>query len=142
MRLPANCSGEKKSTVIHLLLGGILCVLVACISTDGSHFIKIVRIVLGMLGKMCGVAAFDSMKLWSAELYPTNVRAVAMGILDVSGRFGSAVSPWLVIYLEAFGSWIPFVIIGILTLLGAAVGLLLVETKGTAMKEYADTDQE
>ena len=134
--------GRKKSTLISLLLGGTMCVLIGCIPTNGNHFMKTVRVVLGILGKMCGSVTFSSIYLWSAELYPTNVRAVAMGILQVSARVGSAASPWVVNGLAAVGEWIPFVVIGIVTLVGAAVALLLPETKGTVMKESADTGQE
>ena len=59
----------------------------------------------------------------------------------MSARIGSAASPW-VIGLEIFGAWIPFVVIGVLSLIGAAVGLVLPETKGTVMKETTDTDQD
>ena len=77
------------------------------------------------------------MYIWSPEVYSTEMRATAMGLLQVSGRIGSGLSPFVVIEAAQYGGWIPFVIIGIIGLAAAGLGLVLPETKG---KEIVDVE--
>ena len=125
--------GRKASTCGHLLIGALMCLSIACVPDKSS--IQVVKVVLGILGRMCGSAAFFSVYLWLAEMYPTSIRAVAMGMMQVSARVGSAMSPWVVMELGKFGKWIPFVVVGVISLLGAAIGCMLPETKGTLLEE-------
>ena len=48
---------------------------------------------------------------------------------------GSGLSPIVVIELARFGEWIPFVFIGVVSLVDASLGLLLPETKGKELKD-------
>ena len=144
MGLPATCIaafvnrrfGRKISTVGHLLVGSIMCLSIACIPRN----IKVVKVILGIVGKMCGTASFFSLYLWAAEMYPTNIRAVAMGVMQVSARIGSAMSPWVVLELGVFGEWVPFLVIGLVSLVGSSLGCLLTDTKGTVLEDSVDPD--
>ena len=47
-------------------------------------------------------------------------------------------SPWVVIQLGMVEYWIPFVVVGVVALGGAALGCLLPETKGTVLEDTID----
>ena len=125
--------GRKISTLSPVILGGVTCFVIAGLPSNDGY--RIVRLVLGIFGKFCGVAQFACLYTWSPEIYPTSIRAVAMGVVQLSARVGSSLSPFVVIDLARYGSWIPFVVIGVVCLLAAGFGLLLPETKGMELRE-------
>ena len=125
--------GRKKSTLIPMLIAGVACLGIAIIPERGN--LKIARVILGVAGKMLISMAFHAIYIWSAEMYPTDIRATAFGVLQVSSRLGSASSPWVVGGLISFGMWIPFTVMGIASLIASALGMLLPETKEITLKE-------
>jgi len=131
--------GRKKGTLVPLLIGGTACLAIAWIPLRGS--LKVARITMGITGRLAAATAFHTVYLWSAELFPTNVRGTAIGVLQVFARVGSASSPWIVKGLGAFGTWIPFAIIGVASLIASAIGLYLPETKETRLEMSFDLDK-
>ena len=61
-----------------------------------------------------------------------------MGLLQMSARVGSFLSPLVVLELARFGEWIPFVFIGFVSVAAATLGLVLPETKGKELKDAED----
>ncbi|KAJ9577165.1 hypothetical protein L9F63_006287, partial [Diploptera punctata] len=55
-----------------------------------------VKTALALLGKLGALACFATMYLYSSELFPTILRAVAMGHLGFWARVGSLLSPQLI----------------------------------------------
>ncbi|KAL9962625.1 hypothetical protein ACROYT_G031745 [Oculina patagonica] len=72
-----NCNrfGRKKTTVAYMILAGVTVVAVSFIphGTNNIGFIA-GRVTLGTLGKLCITTSFDSLYVFSAELFPTVVR--------------------------------------------------------------------
>ncbi|KAJ8300520.1 hypothetical protein KUTeg_022039 [Tegillarca granosa] len=52
-------------------------------------------IALAMIGKSAISAVFAQVFVYSSELYPTSLRTLALGVLNVSGTVGSMVSPYI-----------------------------------------------
>ena len=131
----ASCKrfGRKKTSLVPLLFSGCACLVIAFIPDQGKW--KVARIVLGMLGKLFTSVTFNSLYVWSTELFPTGVRAAGMGVLQVSSRIGSSSSPWVANGLKVFFPWLPFLVMGITSLLGAFLGFCLPETMDTTLKE-------
>jgi len=52
-------------------------------------------VTLAMLGKVGISAAYAIIYVWSAELYPTVIRNVGMGISSTFANIGGMISPYI-----------------------------------------------
>ena len=52
-------------------------------------------IALALIGKCCITGAFDTIYVWSAEIYPTVVRNSGMGSSSAVARVGSMLAPYI-----------------------------------------------
>ena len=136
--ISVRAAGRKVSTLSAISVGSITCFVIAVLPNNAGY--KIARLVLGILGKFFGIATFACLYVWSPEIYSTNMRAAAMGIVQLSARVGSGLSPVVVNDLKEYGGWIPFVILGVVSLTAAGLGLLLPESKGKQLKEDSGND--
>lgn len=50
---------------------------------------------LAMVGKLCISAAYQSIYLYLAELYPTELRTQGMGAATMAASVGSIISPYI-----------------------------------------------
>eukprot|EP00794_Sanderia_malayensis_P010689 gene10689-11825_t len=132
-----NLVGRKKTIVSSVSIAGLACVAASIIPNDGTrpHLIPL-RVCLGILGKFCISMSFDSIYTWSAELYPTVIRGVAMGYLQIAARLGSALAPWVARWLIGIHAVLPFSLMGGLAIIVAVLQLKLPET---AFKPTAET---
>ena len=131
-----NALGRKIATLTPIILGGLTCFIIAALPHTDKY--NIARLVLGVIGQFCGVAQFACLYVWSPEIFSTNMRAGAMGLLEMSARVGSFLSPLVVLELARLGEWIPFVFIGFVSVAAATLGLVLPETKGKELKDAED----
>ncbi|KAJ8026855.1 Solute carrier family 22 member 16 [Holothuria leucospilota] len=90
------------------------------------------RIIIGMVGKCTISATFGIIFVYTAELYPTPLRGVAVGICALSARIGGMVCP-LVFILSVIWTPIPLVLFTIVSILTAILSFFLPETKGLRM---------
>lgn len=66
---------------------------------------SVVRITLGMLGKLCVSSVYKCIYVWSSEIFPTHVRALGMGVLQVGvGPFSIFNLTIVVFMLLGFGN--------------------------------------
>ena len=68
------------------------------VSSPGYNFLSI---GLAMLGKFGITSAFAMLYVFTAELYPTLVRNMAVGVASMASRVGSIIAPYFV-YLGAY----------------------------------------
>lgn len=120
--------GRKTAVVYSMLAGGLCCLAVAFLPRSGD--MGVLRLVVGLLGKFCISLSFDSFYTWSLELYPTHIRAVSSGYLQVNARIGGAAAPWIAQGLKEFHKDAPFVTMAALALTAGAILLRLPETRG------------
>eukprot|EP00795_Rhopilema_esculentum_P001447 gene1447-15872_t len=127
-----NRAGRKKSVIVTLALAGVFCCIVGgMLSTDNKQTKwKALTIIAGLSGKFCITCSFNSLYMWSLELYPTCIRGEGMGFLQITSRVGSALAPWIAKWLRVFHVTIPFSLMGALSLLSSVLLLILSETKG------------
>lgn len=93
--------------------------------------------VLVMVGKFGVTAAFSMVYVYTAELYPTVVRNMGVGVSSTASRLGSILSPYFV-YLGAYDRFLPYILMGSLTILTAILTLFLPETFGTPLPDTID----
>uniref|UniRef100_A0A7M5WS77 Major facilitator superfamily (MFS) profile domain-containing protein n=2 Tax=Clytia hemisphaerica TaxID=252671 RepID=A0A7M5WS77_9CNID len=125
--------GRRPTTCGNWVISGVSCMGVAFIPTHGVY--NWIRVAFGMLGKLSVTLAFSALFVWSVELYPTVIRSQGMGLMNVVSRIGGAYAPWVAQYVGNFNKYLPFLVMGSLSLISAALCYKLNETTGMALAE-------
>ncbi|OTF77863.1 hypothetical protein BLA29_011930 [Euroglyphus maynei] len=81
-----------------------------------------------ILGKMSLAGSFSLVFVYSAEIFPTILRITGLGVCSFASRIGAMSAPHLV-ELNLIGDSIPFLVIGILTLIAGLLSIVMPETK-------------
>ncbi|PSN41686.1 Solute carrier family 22 member 3 [Blattella germanica] len=120
------------------LITSIACLTISAISVipkEDTPWIDHLQTVLALLGKTCGICAFATMFLYTSELFPTVLRAVAMGHCGFWARIGSLLAPQLLFLGEHTIPAVPLIIIGIMGLLAGCSVFALPETLGQQLPD-------
>eukprot|EP00397_Hematodinium_sp_SG-2012_P017259 GEMP01017641.1.p1 GENE.GEMP01017641.1~~GEMP01017641.1.p1 ORF type:complete len:333 (-),score=52.18 GEMP01017641.1:509-1507(-) len=129
----------------RLLAGGELCIGVTCILSGLLRLIEVddgkVNPVAGhasnifaFIGKTSASCSFALVFLYTAELYPTAMRSIAVGTCSMIGRIGG-VSAYMIDLLKILWTPAPTVVIGIWSLIACVLALALPETAGLPLPE-------
>ncbi|XP_061193497.1 organic cation transporter protein-like isoform X1 [Saccostrea echinata] len=132
--------GRKKLHCACMVLGGLACILtIFTVLYIGKSHQMYTTVILAMIGKIGAAAAFAVIYVWSAELYPTVVRNVAMGASSSCARIGGMASPYIadlsLIVDGHFGQALPLVVFGGASILAGLLSLILPETLGANLPE-------
>jgi OCT family organic cation transporter-like MFS transporter 4/5 len=128
--------GRVKCYSGTFISGGICCGLVAILSfalEKGSHVWA--PVTVAMIGKFLISMTFAIAYLYTAELFPTSVRNVAVGAASTFARIGSMSAPYIVDLLGAVHAGIPAIIFGIVATIAGLLSLMLPETLNRKMPE-------
>ncbi|XP_042903942.1 carcinine transporter [Parasteatoda tepidariorum] len=115
--------GRRWSNTLFVFLTGVACLVPSFLTKDMAWS----AIVASMLGKFGSAAAFMVIYQQAAELYPTPVRALGMGVGSVVSSLAVICMPY-VCYLGIYNKAIPFLIIGALCVSAGLVAPLVPET--------------
>ncbi|XP_061473050.1 solute carrier family 22 member 4-like isoform X2 [Rhineura floridana] len=96
--------------------------------------LHLLSVILVMLGKFGITSAFSMLYVYTAELYPTIVRNMAVGATSMSSRVGSIIAPYFV-FLGAYDRFLPYILMGSLTVLIGILTLFLPESYGNPLPE-------
>ncbi|XP_021549025.1 solute carrier family 22 member 16 [Neomonachus schauinslandi] len=133
--------GRRNILAFSLISGALLCGVVMAIPKD--YFVW--TVVVTMAGKFAIGASFGLIYLYTAELYPTMVRSLAVGSGSMVSRVGSIVAPFWVSLSSAW-TFLPQLLVGILAFISGVLSLMLPETMGmplaTTWEEAAKQDTE
>ncbi|XP_078253212.1 organic cation/carnitine transporter 2-like [Rhinoraja longicauda] len=121
---------RRLSTASMLLLGGLILLVIQFIPPT----LHILATVLVMIGKTSITITFAIIYVFSAELYPTVVRNMGIGVCSMASRIGSIISPYFV-FLGMYDRKLPFMLMGMLILMAGSFCLLLPETRDQALPE-------
>ncbi|XP_049563220.1 solute carrier family 22 member 5 isoform X5 [Orcinus orca] len=124
---------RRYSMATALFLGGSVLLFVQLVPPDLYYLATI----LVMVGKFGVTAAFSMVYVYTAELYPTVVRNMGVGVSSTASRLGSILSPYF-IYLGAYDRFLPYILMGSLTILTAILTLFLPESFGTPLPDTID----
>jgi OCT family organic cation transporter-like MFS transporter 4/5 len=128
--------GRVKCYCGTFISGGICCGLVVILSfalEKGSHVWA--PVTVAMIGKFLISMSFAIAYLYTAELFPTSVRNVAVGAASTFARVGSMSAPYIVDLLGAIHAGIPAIIFGIVATMAGLLSLMLPETLNRKMPE-------
>ncbi|XP_004586449.2 organic cation/carnitine transporter 2 [Ochotona princeps] len=124
---------RRYSMAAALFLGGGVLLFVQLVPSDLYYLATI----LVMMGKFGVTAAFSMVYVYTAELYPTVVRNMGVGVSSMASRLGSILSPYFV-YLGAYDRFLPYILMGSLTVLTAILTLFLPESFGVPLPDTID----
>ena len=124
----ADAFGRRKSYVVYLLVAAAL-VPVYGLATSPTWLL-----ILGPFVAFFGTGFFSGFSALAAELFPTEVRATAMGLSYNIGRGFSALAPFVVGALAtSYGLGSAFFLQAAAFFLAALLALALPETKGKVL---------
>ncbi|KAJ4932812.1 hypothetical protein JOQ06_029654 [Pogonophryne albipinna] len=117
-------SFPRRLSCISFILLGALALLLIQITLDSNPAITLTLVLLGKFGILAGIAV---LYIFTSELSPTVIRNTAMSSCAMFSRVGSSVSPYL-LHLAVFNQFLPWIIVGCLSLLSVLVCFFLPET--------------
>ncbi|KAG8522094.1 Solute carrier family 22 member 16, partial [Galemys pyrenaicus] len=117
--------GRRNILIFLLISSALICGVIIIIPEN--HYIW--TMLVTMAGKFTIGASFGLVYLYTAELYPTVIRSLAVGSGSMVSRVGSIVAPFCV-YLSNVWVFMPQLIVGILALVSGLLALNLPETLG------------
>ncbi len=125
----ADAIGRRRSYVSYLVAAAAL------VPLFGSTRSLTALLLLAPLVGFFGTGYFSGFAAIASELFPTEVRATAMGVSYNLGRGFAALAPLAVGWVATRHSFFAaFLLLAAAFLLGAALALLLPETKGKALE--------
>jgi MFS family permease len=125
----ADSFGRRKSYVIYLVAAAAL------VPIFGSTHSLTWLLVLGPLVGFFGTGYFSGFGAIAAELFPTEIRATAMGLSYNVGRGFSAIAPFAVGWVaREYSFFTGFLLLAGAFLLAALLALALPETRGKQLE--------
>nr|XP_027224412.1 solute carrier family 22 member 8-like [Penaeus vannamei] len=115
--------GRRHTTGVDAVLGGALCLGVAAVPPDNTHVI----LALAIAGRFLITMSINVGQQYPIEVLPTVARGSGSGAIHTLGYGAAFVSPY-VVYLSKFGHFLPYTILGVVTVVGGLVCVLLPET--------------
>uniref|UniRef100_UPI0037E765BF solute carrier family 22 member 7-like n=1 Tax=Semicossyphus pulcher TaxID=241346 RepID=UPI0037E765BF len=131
--LSVNKIGRRLIQAGTLYMTGLLILCNMFIPQDKGQY----RTAVGALGKMCAEAAFTTLFLYTAELYPTVMRQNGLGYCSFFARFGVAVAPLIMVLEEVWGHF-PGTIFTLVAFVGGLSASYLPETSNVRLPETVE----
>ncbi|KAK7108455.1 hypothetical protein V1264_016193 [Littorina saxatilis] len=129
--------GRKPVYCVSILVAGLACVISLFPVMFGAPEWAV--IALCMTGRLFVCTAYGVIYVYGAELFPTVIRASAMGTGVTVSRVGSLISPYLadvgILVGGKLENALPLVVMGSPAILVGLFSLWLPETKGTRLPE-------
>ncbi|KAH8312740.1 hypothetical protein KR044_012612 [Drosophila immigrans] len=117
-------TGRRITTMFLFMWTGISLLLVLSVPAGSTTWI----VSFAMLGRFGISATYSVVTLYTAELYPTEIRNSALGTCSTWAHVGSISAPYVVDVLGALGWYIPTTICGCCVLVAGLLTLTLPET--------------
>ncbi len=121
----SDAFGRRPTYTTYLLLAAIL------VAVYGTVRDPMLLLLLGPFVAFFGTGYFSGFGAVAAEIFPTSIRATALGVTYNSGRLLSAVAPFVIGSLaERRGFGAAFMLTSVAFLIAAALWIGIPETKG------------
>lgn len=120
--------GRKAMASSSLLLSGfITCTTGLLVKLLGSNIDPVVAVALVTVARFGIVIAYNSSAQYATEIIPTSVRAQGVLMVHIVGYAFTFLSSYI-LYLSHYINYLPSLVLGALSVLGAVLCLLLPET--------------
>eukprot|EP00111_Clytia_hemisphaerica_P023866 TCONS_00070314-protein len=123
--------GRKKVVVAGFSLS---CLFLIAIGLTPETY-TMARVGMAISGRMGATLAFNTLFLWTFEIYPTVVRSKGMNICQMFSRLGSAAAPFLTSVLQDIDPKLPYFIMAGFAVAGTILCLFLPEMLGKPTRE-------
>ena len=125
----ADAAGRRRTYIAYLVAAAVLVPVFASLSSPAA------LLLVGPLVAFFGTGYFSGFGAIASELFPTEIRATAMGISYNLGRAVSAAAPWLTGFLALrYGLSGAFLTTSGAFLAAALLARLLPETRGSELR--------
>ncbi|XP_063709471.1 organic cation transporter protein-like [Culicoides brevitarsis] len=128
--LLVNKIGRRWSMCGALVLAGLSCVATEFVSTDETQL----RFVLYLIGKFSISISFTIIYVYTAEMFPTNLRNSLLGICSMFGRIGSISAPQTPL-LATFYPSLPLFLFGGISMMAGVFSLSFPETLNSKLPD-------
>ncbi|XP_066267297.1 organic cation transporter protein-like [Branchiostoma lanceolatum] len=125
--------GRQKTLSGSMVVGGIGCFCTVAVPLSRKDLIP-VRTTLAMLGKFGISISFAVIYNYTAELYPTVIRSVAVGVGSMSARIAGIIAPFAIMIGDLWNP-LPLLIFGTMSLVAGGLALLLPDTMGKPLMQ-------
>ncbi|XP_059398675.1 solute carrier family 22 member 4-like [Carassius carassius] len=119
-----------------LVLGGGFLLLLQLIPES----LNTLALALEMAGKFGFTMSFTVVYIYTAELYPTVLRNLGMGLCSSAARLGSITAPYI-IFLGTYNRSLPYILMGSLTIASSITNMFLPETFEKVLPETLEQMQ-
>lgn len=125
----ADAVGRRSVYIVYVVMAGLLVPLFVWLESP------VMILLVGMLVGFFGSGHFTGFATIANEMFPTEIRATAVGLTYNFGRGFSALAPLVVGMLaERYGIGSSFLLTSVAFLLAGGLATLLPETKGTELR--------
>ncbi|XP_067664620.1 organic cation transporter protein-like [Haliotis asinina] len=131
--------GRRVPVCVFLLICGVtnIAAIFVPVQAESGANLSHLKLALVMIGKFGITGSYSTIYLLAAEIFPTSVRNQAVGIASFFENIGSISAP-LIVYVAKKIPEVPFVLFGVLTIIGAGCVLLLPETRNRPLPETVE----
>ncbi|KAK0050169.1 organic cation transporter protein, partial [Biomphalaria pfeifferi] len=130
-----NRVGRRWPLILSMYMGGIACILFECIPSNRDT--STVKIILAMVGKFGITASYAIIYLMAAELFPTVVRSIGMGVASMSTSIGGILAT-IFLDLQVISKSLPLIVFGSLSVVAGSLAFLLPEPAGKPLPQTPD----
>nr|XP_053652868.1 organic cation transporter protein-like [Cherax quadricarinatus] len=99
-----------------------------------------VMVVVSLLGKFGITAAFSIVYIYSAEIFPTEYRSVAVGTCSMCACLGGILAPFIASLADIYKP-LPLLTLGVLSLVSGCLTVFLPETLGCELPQTLEESE-
>ena len=139
-----KCSGRKKTVGYATIFACSLWILQTLLREYGwltESTQNTIILILETIIRIFITVSFASLYTFTGELFPTPIRANAIGIGSLASRIGGMSVP-VILQLDIYFSWLPSIVCSFLGLVSGGLALLLPETRGMELLVNFDEARE
>ncbi|KAK7602883.1 hypothetical protein V9T40_006857 [Parthenolecanium corni] len=124
---------RRTSQSSAFILSGLTCIISEFIPPD----MLVLKMCIYLTSKLLITCSFSIIYVYSAEMFPTNLRSSFSGIASTFGRIGSMIAPQAILFKILLGNHAPALIFGIVAMSAGGLAITFPETFN---KKLEDTD--
>lgn len=130
--------GRRLTYSSYMLFGGVACLL--ALTMPSSKDYQVAVIVFVMMAKFFIISSFNSVFVYTSELYPTVIRSNGVGLCSMIARIGGIIAPYVVLLadFQDLKKTFPLLIFGVLGIAAGVSAFLLPETLTSQMPQTVE----